>query len=57
VVKLPAVFQIDHILGRGVCFWRGAVLRAGGSDHYPVTAELQLGACSAEPSPTPTHID
>lgn len=59
VPKLPAVFQIDHILGRGVCFSRGAVLRAGGSDHYPVTAELQLGTCIAEPDPlpTPTHID
>lgn len=57
VPKMPAVFQIDHILGRGVCFSRGAVLRAGGSDHYPVTAELQLGTCVEEPEPTPAHID
>jgi endonuclease/exonuclease/phosphatase (EEP) superfamily protein YafD len=35
---LPAVVQIDHILGRGLTFSGAKVVRAGGSDHYPVRA-------------------
>lgn len=41
----PAVFTIDHLLGRKICFSKGEVVRAGGSDHYPIAGELQLGAC------------
>jgi endonuclease/exonuclease/phosphatase (EEP) superfamily protein YafD len=41
-VPLPPVFTIDHVLGRGVTFTDGAVVRAGGSDHYPVTASLAI---------------
>ena len=36
----PAVFEIDHILGRGVTFRSGRVIRDGGSDHFPVFAEF-----------------
>lgn len=32
----PAVFRIDHILGRGVQFSSAQVIKGGGSDHYPV---------------------
>ncbi len=35
---LPAVVQIDHILGRGLTFAEARVLRSGGSDHYPIRA-------------------
>ncbi len=41
----PPVFTIDHVLGRNVCFSKGATVHGGGSDHYPVLAELALGAC------------
>lgn len=41
-VPLPALFRIDHILGRGVRFTDAAVLEAGGSDHYPVAARFDL---------------
>ena len=40
----PAIFRIDHILGRGVDFRPAAVLNSGGSDHYPVVARFALGA-------------
>lgn len=39
---LPAVFEIDHILGRGVEFRAARVIREGGSDHYPVYATFSL---------------
>lgn len=42
VVPLPALFRVDHILGRGVAFSGAAVLEAGGSDHYPVAARIHL---------------
>ncbi|MCY1073500.1 endonuclease/exonuclease/phosphatase family protein [Archangium lansingense] len=35
---LPAVVEIDHILGRGLTFSEARVLRSGGSDHFPVRA-------------------
>lgn len=35
---LPAVVEIDHILGRGLSFSEARVLRSGGSDHFPVRA-------------------
>lgn len=38
----PAVFQIDHILGRGVKFTEASVAKVGGSDHYPVVAQFQF---------------
>ncbi len=41
VVPLPALFRVDHILGRGVEFADAAVLEAGGSDHYPVAARFR----------------
>lgn len=44
--RWPAMFVIDHVLGRGVCFTRGATVRAGGSDHFPVTAEASMAACA-----------
>lgn len=40
VIPLPAVFRIDHILGRGIAFSDAAVLQAGGSDHFPVAARI-----------------
>lgn len=43
VPLLPALFRIDHILGRGVTFSDAAVLDAGGSDHYPVAARFRPG--------------
>lgn len=39
---LPAVFEIDHILGRGLSFFAAAVLSGGGSDHYPVAAVFKV---------------
>ena len=42
ILPLPAMFRIDHILGRGVTFSGAAVLEAGGSDHYPVAARVVL---------------
>lgn len=35
---VPAMFEIDHILGKGVGFISSEVVRSGGSDHYPVKA-------------------
>jgi endonuclease/exonuclease/phosphatase (EEP) superfamily protein YafD len=39
----PAVFQVDHILGRGLRFHRAEVRSEGSSDHYPIVAEFTLG--------------
>ena len=39
---LPAVLEIDHILGRNVEFEEARVIREGGSDHFPVFAKLRL---------------
>lgn len=39
---LPAVFEIDHILGRNVEFKTAGVFKKGGSDHYPVYSEIAL---------------
>jgi len=39
---LPAVVEIDHILGRGVRFISAKVIKGGGSDHYPVSAVFQI---------------
>jgi endonuclease/exonuclease/phosphatase (EEP) superfamily protein YafD len=36
------VFQVDHVLGRGVRFTRAEVMREGSSDHYPIVAEFAL---------------
>lgn len=41
---LPAVVEIDHILGRGLDFSQARVSRAGGSDHYPVRTLFQFSA-------------
>jgi endonuclease/exonuclease/phosphatase (EEP) superfamily protein YafD len=38
----PAVFEIDHILGRGVEFGAARVIREGGSDHFPVYATFAV---------------
>ena len=37
---LPAVFAIDHVLGKRVTFTDARVIKAGGSDHYPVAARV-----------------
>ena len=37
---VPATFEIDHILGRGINFRAAQVIRSGGSDHYPVQASF-----------------
>lgn len=42
VPSWPALFRIDHILGRGVRFADAAVLEAGGSDHFPAVARIIL---------------
>lgn len=36
----PAVFAIDHVYARGLRFTWAKTLRVGGSDHFPVSAEL-----------------
>ena len=38
--RLPAVIEIDHILGRKLEFVSARVVKGGGSDHYPVTAKF-----------------
>lgn len=38
----PAIFEIDHVLGRGVTFESARVIREGGSDHFPVFATFRL---------------
>jgi endonuclease/exonuclease/phosphatase (EEP) superfamily protein YafD len=38
----PALFQVDHILGRGLRFLRAEVRSEGNSDHYPIVAEFAL---------------
>ncbi len=40
VFAWPAVFNIDHVFARGLTFTEAKTVRAGGSDHYPVTATL-----------------
>lgn len=40
VIAWPAVFNIDHVFARGLAFTEAKTVRAGGSDHYPVTATL-----------------
>lgn len=42
VIRLPAMFRVDYVLGRGVLFTDAAVLEAGGSDHYPVVARFSI---------------
>jgi endonuclease/exonuclease/phosphatase family metal-dependent hydrolase len=37
---IPAVFEIDHILGRNIQFQLAKVIKGGGSDHYPVYAKI-----------------
>ena len=39
---LPAVVEIDHILGKGVVFIKAKVIKQGGSDHYPISATFTL---------------
>jgi endonuclease/exonuclease/phosphatase (EEP) superfamily protein YafD len=51
VVPLPALFRVDHILGRGVAFTDAAVLQAGGSDHYPVAARFRIAPEPAQARP------
>ncbi len=41
---LPAVWEVDHILGRRVRFESARVIREGGSDHFPVFATFRLDA-------------
>ncbi|MFO0594723.1 MAG: endonuclease/exonuclease/phosphatase family protein [Myxococcaceae bacterium] len=41
-VSWPAVFTIDHVLARGLTITATRTLKAGGSDHYPVEADLSL---------------
>lgn len=38
----PALFEIDHVLARGLRFTWAKTVRAGGSDHFPVAARLAL---------------
>ncbi|MCC6338338.1 MAG: endonuclease/exonuclease/phosphatase family protein [Myxococcales bacterium] len=38
----PALFIIDHVYARGAQFLDAQTIRAGGSDHYPVTATLKV---------------
>jgi endonuclease/exonuclease/phosphatase (EEP) superfamily protein YafD len=40
--KLPAIFEIDHLLGRGLTFQGAHVLRGGGSDHLAVAAAFVI---------------
>jgi endonuclease/exonuclease/phosphatase (EEP) superfamily protein YafD len=40
--SLPAVAEIDHILARGGRLHGARRVKAGGSDHYPVSARLSL---------------
>ncbi|MFP2924198.1 endonuclease/exonuclease/phosphatase family protein [Pyxidicoccus sp. 3LG] len=39
---LPAIVEIDHILGRKLTLSGAKVLREGGSDHYPVRASFSF---------------
>lgn len=38
----PAVFQVDHVLGRHLEFLEARVPHSGGSDHYPLFARFVL---------------
>lgn len=40
----PALFQVDHVLGRGLHFRSAAVLAQGSSDHYPIVAGFELAS-------------
>jgi endonuclease/exonuclease/phosphatase (EEP) superfamily protein YafD len=46
---LPAIVEIDHILGRGLTFEEARVVRKGGSDHFPVVARFGF----TPPAPAP----
>jgi endonuclease/exonuclease/phosphatase (EEP) superfamily protein YafD len=46
---MPAVAEIDHILGRGLVFSDARVLRKGGSDHYPVQVRFDFAPPTAAP--------
>ncbi len=48
---LPAVVQIDHLLGRGLVFSGARVLREGGSDHFPVSARFDFQKEGGTPAP------
>ena len=39
---LPAVVEIDHILGRGLTFGSARVVRQGGSDNFPVVTRFDF---------------
>lgn len=39
---LPAVWQVDHALARGLTFLDARVLRGGGSDHFPLLARFTV---------------
>ncbi|MCA2977331.1 MAG: hypothetical protein INH37_03520, partial [Myxococcaceae bacterium] len=43
----PAVFEIDHVFARGLTFSNAHTVRAGGSDHFPVSATFS----GASPAP------
>jgi endonuclease/exonuclease/phosphatase family metal-dependent hydrolase len=38
----PSAFEIDHVFARGLRFHTAKTLRAGGSDHYPVSAVVSV---------------
>jgi endonuclease/exonuclease/phosphatase (EEP) superfamily protein YafD len=38
----PAVFEIDHVLGKDLDFQEARTVRGGGSDHFPVVATFTL---------------
>ncbi len=50
---LPAVWEIDHILGMGVRFDSARVIKSGGSDHFPVFATFTLDAGEQGPRSSP----
>lgn len=37
----PPLFDIDHVFARGLAFDAAKTIRAGGSDHYPVSATVR----------------
>jgi len=38
----PAIFQVDHVLGRNLRFLYAGVEKRGGSDHYPLHVGFQI---------------
>jgi endonuclease/exonuclease/phosphatase (EEP) superfamily protein YafD len=38
----PSAFEIDHVYARGLTFRTAKTIRAGGSDHYPVSAVVAV---------------